>query len=53
MLFTKEYEIKYYEQNVNGDLKESALLNFLQDIATLSAESLGFGPSFVLSLIHI
>ena len=47
MLFTKEYEIKYYEQNVNGDLKESALLNFLQDIATLSAESLGFGPSFV------
>ena len=47
MLFTKEYEIKYYEQNVNGDLKESALLNFLQDIATLSAESLEFGPSFV------
>lgn len=49
MLFSKEYEIKYYEQNVNGDLKESALLNFLQDIATLSAESLGFGPTFVFS----
>lgn len=47
MLFSKEYDIKYYEQNVNGDLKESALLNFLQDSATLSAESLGFGPSFV------
>ena len=49
MLFCKEYEIKYYEQNVKGYLKESALFNFLQDIATLSAESLGFGPSFVFS----
>lgn len=46
-VYSKEYEIKYYEQNVCGDLKESSLLNFLQDIATLSAESLGFGPSFV------
>lgn len=49
MLFTREYEIKYYEQNLRGDLKESSLLNFLQDIATLSAEDLGFGPSFVFS----
>ena len=47
MLFKKDYEIKYYEKNVLGDLKESALLNFLQDAATLSAESLGFGPTFV------
>lgn len=47
MLFTKEYEVKYYEQNLIGDFKESALLNILQDIATLSAESLGFGPTFV------
>lgn len=47
MVFTKEYEIKYYEQNVKGDLKESSLLHFMQDAATLSAESLGFGPSFV------
>lgn len=46
-VFQKEYEIKYYEQNVKGSLKESALLNFMQDIATLSAESLGFGPGFV------
>lgn len=45
--FSKDYEIKYYEQNVNGVLKESSLLNLLQDIATISAESLGFGPSFV------
>lgn len=47
--YTKTYDIKYYEQNVKGDLKESSLLNILQDIATLSAESLGFGPSFVFS----
>lgn len=45
-MYTKKYEIKYYEQNWKGDLKESALLNFLQDIATLSAESLGFGYTF-------
>lgn len=45
----KTYEIKYHEQNVNGFLKESSLLNILQDIATLSAESLGFGPTFVFS----
>ncbi len=43
----KEYAITYYEQNVKGDLKESALLNFLQDIATISAEKLGFGPSYI------
>ena len=47
MMYAKEYEVKYYEQNVKGNLKESALLNLLQDAATLSAESLGFGPSFV------
>ena len=45
----KQYDIKYYEQNVKGDLKESSLLNFLQDIATISAESLGFGPTYVFS----
>lgn len=48
-VYSKDYEIKYYEQNLRGDLKESSLLNFLQDIATLSAESLGFGPTFVFS----
>src|SRR5574344_189542 len=48
-MFSKEYEIKYYEQNMKGDLKESTILNFLQDIATLNAESLGFGPTFVFS----
>ena len=46
-VYEKEYEIKYYEQNLKGFLKEACLLNFLQDAATLSAETLGFGPSFV------
>lgn len=46
---SKSYEIKYYEQNLKNELKESSLLNFLQDIATVSAEELGFGPSFVFS----
>lgn len=45
----KTYEIKYHEQNMQGVLKESSLLNILQDIATLSAETLGFGPTFVFS----
>lgn len=46
---TKKYEVKYYEQNMKKELKESSLLNFLQDAATVSAEELGFGPSFVFS----
>lgn len=49
MTLQKAYEIKYYEQNLKNELKESSLLNFLQDIATVSAEELGFGPSFVFS----
>lgn len=49
LMTEKSYEIKYYEQNLKNELKESSLLNFLQDIATVSAESLGFGPSFVFS----
>lgn len=46
---SKTYEVKYYEQNLKNELKESSLLNFLQDAATVSAEELGFGPSFVFS----
>lgn len=45
----KTYPIKYYEMDLNKALKPSALLNFLQDIATKNAEMLGFGPSFVFS----
>lgn len=45
----KTYPIKYYEMDFNKGLKPSALLNFLQDMATKNAEMLGFGPSFVFS----
>lgn len=45
----KTYPIKYYEMDFNKVLKPSALLNFLQDMATKNAEMLGFGPSFVFS----
>lgn len=49
IVLEKSYEVKYYEQNLKNELKESSLLNFLQDAATVSAEKLGFGPSFVFS----
>ncbi len=46
-MFTKEYEIKFYEVDYKNHLKESVLLNFLQDIAAAHAEMLGFGYSFI------
>ena len=49
IVLEKSYEVKYYEQNLKNELKESSLLNFLQDAATVSAENLGFGPTFVFS----
>lgn len=45
--WAKTYPIKYYEMDFNRSLKPSALLNFLQDMATENAEMLGFGPSFI------
>lgn len=45
--YSKKYQVKYYETDFNRALKPSALLNFLQDMATENAEMLGFGPSFV------
>lgn len=44
--WAKEYQLKYYEMDFNMVLKPSALLNFLQDIATINAEMHGFGYSF-------
>lgn len=43
----KEYNIKFYEVDFKNQLKETVLLNFLQDIAADSAEQLGFGYSFI------
>lgn len=40
------YQLKYYEMDFKMVLKPSALLNFLQDMATINAEMLGFGYSF-------
>lgn len=45
--WAKTYPVAYYEMDFNQTLKPSALLNFLQDMATKNAEILGFGPSFV------
>ena len=45
-MFTRNYEIKYYDKNMKGVVKEAALLNVLQEIATLNANSLSFGQEF-------
>lgn len=42
----KIYPIAYYDVDLNMVLKPSALLNFLQDAATINAEMHGFGYSF-------
>lgn len=47
LCYIKIYPIKYHEMDFNKGLKPSALMNFLQDMATENAEILGFGPSFV------
>jgi len=44
--YSKKYQIKYYEMDFQMTLKPSALLNILQDMATINAEDLGFGYSF-------
>lgn len=46
-MYSKDYEIKFYEVDFKNQLKESVLLNFLQDIAADHAEKLGFGYSFI------
>ena len=43
----KNIEVKYSEMDHNLALKPFSLLNFLQDIASESAENLGFGYSFM------
>lgn len=45
--WAQTYPVKYYELDINKVLKPSALMNFLQDMATKNAEMLGFGPTFV------
>lgn len=45
--WSQVYPIAYYEMDFNRVLKPSALMNFIQDMATKNAEMLGFGPSFI------
>ncbi len=46
-ILTDNIKVKYSEIDHNLALKPFALLNFLQDIASESAENLGFGYSFI------
>lgn len=45
-LLSKKYPIAYYDMDLKEVLKPSALMNFLQDTATINAEMHGFGYSF-------
>lgn len=45
--FSKNISVKYSEMDCQLALKPSALLNFLQDMASDNAEMLGFGYSFI------
>lgn len=46
LCWENKYPLKYYEMDFKMVLKPSALLNFLQDVATINAEMFGFGYSF-------
>lgn len=46
-MFTNGVNVKYSETDYKLYLKPSALLNYLQDIASENAESLGFGYSYI------
>lgn len=43
LFFQQKYFVRYSEMDYNKILKPSALLNFLQDIATIGADKAGFG----------
>lgn len=43
----KTYEIKFHETDCNNRIKESVLLNYMQDIAAEDAEFLGVGYSTI------
>ena len=46
-ILIKDFNIKYSEMNQDLSLKPYSLLNYLQDIASESAENLGFGYSYI------
>ncbi len=47
-IYSEIYRTRYSEIDCNLSLKPSALLQILQDIASLNAENLGFGYSFLI-----
>ena len=47
-VFEDDVRIRYSEMDCNLVLKPSALLQFLQDLASENAESLGFGYSYII-----
>lgn len=47
MIFEEQIKVKYSEMDYKLALKPSSLLNFLQDMASANAESLGFGYSYI------
>ena len=48
-VLVQNFNIKYSEMNQDLSLKPYSLLNYLQDIASESAEQLGFGYSYISS----
>lgn len=46
-IFEEDVKIRYSEMDYDTVLKPSALLQFLQDLASDNAEALGFGYSFI------
>ena len=46
-IYSEIYRTRYSEIDCNLSLKPSAILQMLQDIASLNAENLGFGYSFL------
>lgn len=47
MLFEEKINIKYSQMDYKLILKPASLLDFLQDLASINAENLGFGYSFI------
>ena len=44
---TYKYALRYYEKDMNLNLKPVSILNFMQDVAAMHAEKYGFGESAV------
>ncbi len=42
-----DYILRYYEKDLNLNLKPVSILNFMQDVASMHAEQNGFGATFV------